>query len=214
MAGILCSGCSGGVGLLLVPAYFWWLSPVLAGMVFSIPISIFLSKLSFGRHAANLGLFLTPEETRPPYELRRLRQNLAECQKHMLPIEPLRNDHGILQAVLDPYVNAVHVSLLRQRRPSQQSREYFVNLRKHLLAEGPEKLTLREKKALLLDAESMIWLHRELWRQPTKSLADWWQLAMRQYNVLTVTRKLRSTVESITSGSSPARWDYRGSRWD
>jgi len=172
---------------ILVPAYFWWLSPVLAGMVFSIPISIFLSKLSFGRHAANLGLFLTPEETRPPYELRRLRQNLAECQKHMLPIEPLRNDHGILQAVLDPYVNAVHVSLLRQRRPSQQSREYFVNLRKHLLAEGPEKLTLREKKALLLDAESMIWLHRELWRQPTKSLADWWQLAMRQYNVLTVT---------------------------
>ena len=172
---------------ILVPAYFWWLSPVLAGMVFSIPISIFLSKLSFGRHAANLGLFLTPEETRPPYELRRLRQNLAECQKHMLPIEPLRNDHGILQAVLDPYVNAVHVSLLRQRRPSQQSREYFVNLRKRLLAEGPEKLTLREKKALLLDAESMIWLHRELWRQPTKSLADWWQLAMRQYNVLTVT---------------------------
>ena len=42
-----------------------------------------------------------------------------------------------------------------------------------------------EKMALLLDPESMIWLHRELWSYPVNDLADWWRLAMRQYNVLT-----------------------------
>ena len=172
---------------ILVPSFFWWLSPVLAGLVCSIPLSIFLSKVSFGRAARRLGLFLTPEETQPAYELRRLRQNLAECYKQLRPIEPLRDDYGLLQAVLDPYFNAVHVSLLRQRRPSAGAREYFLHLRRRLLADGPGSLTLREKMALLLDAESMIWLHRELWRLPAGALADWWRLAMRQYNVLTAT---------------------------
>jgi membrane glycosyltransferase len=172
---------------ILVPQFFLWLSPVLAGLAFSIPLSIFLSKASFGQAARRLGIFLTPEETRPCYELKRLRQNLAECYKHLRPIEPLRDDYGLLQAVLDPYINAVHVSLLRQRRPSEDSREYFLHLRQRLLREGPTNLTTKEKMALLLDADSLIWLHRELWRLPAGALASWWRLAMRQYNVLTAT---------------------------
>jgi len=172
---------------ILVPPFFWWLSPVLAGLVFSIPLSIILSKVGFGRGARRIGLFITPEESRPSYELKRLQQNLAECYQHLRPIEPLRDDYGLLQAVLDPYVNAVHVSLLRQRRPSRESREYFMSLRQRLLREGPTKLTTKEKMALLLDADSLIWLHRELWRLPAGALASWWRLAMRQYNVLTAT---------------------------
>ncbi len=189
---ILTHGGHTGFGLvwgvsafILLPVYFWWLSPVLAGLVLSIPLSIVLSKVSFGRYAKNLRIFLTPEETMPPYELRRLRQNLSECYKHMRPIETLRGDYGLLQAVLDPYVNAVHVSLLRQRRPSEESRDYFAQLRTRLLREGPAGFTTKEKMALLLDAESMIWLHRELWRLPSHALAEWWRLAVRQYNVLT-----------------------------
>jgi len=134
-----------------------------------------------------VGLFLTPEETRPSGELQALRKNLDECYQHLQPIEPLRADYGLLQAVLDPYVNALHVSLLRQRRPSEESREYFLQLRQKLLAGGPAELSRREKMALLLDADSMIWLHRELWRTPGGALAGWWRLAMRQYNVLTAT---------------------------
>jgi membrane glycosyltransferase len=172
---------------ILVPPFFWWLSPVLAGLVFSIPLSIFLSKVGFGRGTYNLGLFVIPEESRPSYELKRLRLNLEECYQHLRPIEPLRDDYGLLQAVLDPYVNAVHVSLLRQRRPGRESREYFMQLRQRLLREGPKKLTGREKMALLLDADSLIWLHQELWRLPAGALAGWWRLAMRQYNVLTAT---------------------------
>jgi len=45
--------------------------------------------------------------------------------------------------------------------------------------------TAKEKMSLLLDAESIIGLHRELWSRPANELAEWWRLAMRQYNVLT-----------------------------
>lgn len=175
-----------GVSAFVVsPAFFWWLSPVLAGLVLAVPLSILLSKAGVGRAARRLGVFLTPEETAPPYELKRLQQNLAECYRHLPPFEPLRADYGLLQAVLDPYVNALHVALLRQRRPSEEAREWFVQLRERLLREGPAKFATKEKMALLMDAESMIWLHRELWSCPAGALAEWWRLAMRQYNVLT-----------------------------
>jgi membrane glycosyltransferase len=167
------------------PTFFWWLSPVVGPLVLSIPLSILLSKANIGLGARRLGLFLTPEETFPPYELRRLHQNLSECYRHLPPIEPLRADYGLMQAVLDPYVNAMHVALLRQRRPSDEAQEWFAQLRERLLREGPAKCSLKEKMALLLDAESMIGLHRDLWNTPAENLADWWRLAMRQYNVLT-----------------------------
>jgi membrane glycosyltransferase len=170
--------------LILIPAYFAWLSPVLAGLVCSIPLSIFLSKASFGRRAREMGIFLTPEETNPPSELRLLEQNLAECYRHLPPFEPLRADYGLMLAVLDPYINAMHVALLRQRRPSAGAREWFAKLQIRLLREGPGRFTPKEKMALLLDPQSMIRLHRELWSLPSDSLAEWWRLAMRQYNVL------------------------------
>jgi len=175
----------GASALVLIPQYFAWLTPVLAGLVLSIPLSIFLSKASFGRRARELGIFVTPEETHPPAELQLLERRLAECYRHLPPFEPLRRDYGLLQAILDPYINAMHVALLRQRRPSAESRERFSQLRARLLREGPAAFSTREKMALLLDPDSMMWLHRELWSQPADSLAEWWRLAMRQYNVLT-----------------------------
>jgi membrane glycosyltransferase len=170
---------------IISPPFFYWLSPVVIPLVLSIPISILLSKASFGRATRKRGLLLTPEETFPPYELKRLHQNLAECYRHLPPIEPLRGDYGLLQAVLDPYVNAMHVALLRQRKQTDEAREWFSQLRTRLLRDGPGRFTLKEKMALLMDAESMITLHRDLWSCPGEDLAEWWRLAMRQYNVLT-----------------------------
>ena len=138
-----------------------------------------------GAAARRAGLFLTPEETATPYELKRLEQNLAECYRHLPPLKPLRADYGLMQAVLDPYVNAMHVTLLRHRRPTEESREWFAQLRARLLRDGPAKFTVKEKMSLLLDAESMIALHRDLWSCPAEELAEWWRLAMRHYNVLT-----------------------------
>ena len=87
--------------------------------------------------------------------------------------------------MLDPYVNALHVALLRQRRRTEESREWFAQLRERLLRDGPDRFTPREKMALLLDADSMMELHRDLWSARTEDLAPWWRLGIRQYNVLT-----------------------------
>jgi membrane glycosyltransferase len=178
---------AGALTFILLPGYFWWLSPVLAGLVLSIPLSVFLSRESVGERARALGVFLTPEEVDPGKELADLQRNLAECYRHLPPIEPLRADYGLMQAVLDPYINAMHVALLRQRRTSDEVSEWFAQLRQRLLREGPAGFSTREKMALLLDPDSMIWLHRELWTRPSGALAEWWRLAIRQYNVLTAT---------------------------
>jgi membrane glycosyltransferase len=53
--------------LILIPAYFAWLSPVLAGLVCSIPLSIFLSKAGFGRQGARARDLPDPRgDVRPP----------------------------------------------------------------------------------------------------------------------------------------------------
>jgi membrane glycosyltransferase len=91
----------------------------------------------------------------------------------------------MLQAVLDPYVNAVHVSLLRAKDdPPRSTEERFIALRTTLLSEGPKAITPRDRKALLMDAESMHWLHQEAWATPAAHLAPWWRSALLHYTRL------------------------------
>ena len=95
---------------------FWWFTPVLAGMVLSVPLSVLTSRRSLGAWAKAVGLFLTPEETAPPLELVSLRSRM---KIHDLTAEEsprFRTHAGLANAVLDPYVNAVHVSLLREKQ--------------------------------------------------------------------------------------------------
>jgi len=62
----------GGVMLRLAPQFFWWLTPVLIGLVCGIPLTVWTSRVSAGRLARRWGLLLTPEETAPPRELQGL----------------------------------------------------------------------------------------------------------------------------------------------
>ena len=97
----------------------------------------------------------------------------------------LVENYGLLQAVLDPYVNAVHVSLLRAKGDLPPgSEERFVGLRATLLREGPAALSPADRLALLMDVDSMNALHDELWSSPASQLAEWWQLALQHYNVM------------------------------
>jgi membrane glycosyltransferase len=65
---------------------------------------------------AQLGLFLTPEETDPPSVLRYLDENLREDDP-VLPVLRDRPSSRFVQALTDPYVNALHLSLLPEREP-------------------------------------------------------------------------------------------------
>lgn len=50
-----------------VPDFFWWFTPVLAGLLLAVPFSMLTSRVDLGAWAARRGLFLSPEEReRPP----------------------------------------------------------------------------------------------------------------------------------------------------
>jgi len=180
----------GGAILRLDQATFWWFSPVVAGMVLSIPLSVFTSRASLGEKAGSLSLFLTPEETAPPVELAALRARMATLEESgQLVLRPA--DSGLADAVLDPYVNAIHVSLLREKRQNPDYAKALSDLGvgkpevralcEKLLTEGPEHLQRTEKLLILSDAELLPWLHRQAWLRPSETLARWWQEQIRQY---------------------------------
>ncbi|HVW21773.1 MAG TPA: glucans biosynthesis glucosyltransferase MdoH [Opitutaceae bacterium] len=163
-----------------------WMSPVLLGLILSIPLSYFTGSIEVGAAWRRSGIFLTPEETRPPEVLERISRCLPELGPASRPVpEHLTADYGLLQAVLDPYVNAVHVALLREKDDlPAASEERFGALRAQLVCAGPGALPLRDKVSLLLDPDSMRLLHDEVWAAPAERLDPWWRQAIRHYSMV------------------------------
>ena len=170
---------------------FWWFTPVFTGMVFSIPFSVLTSRRSLGAHARKLGLFLTPEEINPPPELVSLRAHL-KIYELTSDTAPSRPHSGLAKVVLDPYINAIHVSLLREKKLNpiyaEQLNKLGVGspavrtLAEKLLADGPDKLTAAERLLIMADEHTMVWLHRQSWLCPRESLGSWWRAAIREFS--------------------------------
>ncbi len=165
-----------------------WMSPIFAGVLLAIPVSLLTGQRTLGQRLREWGLFCTPNETHPPPELVSFNDGLAEIEQDRsthAPLPELAADLGLMQAVLDPYVNAVHVALLREKETMPQAaEERFASLRYRLLCEGPAALNKRDKMALLMDAESMTLLHRGLWSASAADLSEWWRHAIRSYNIV------------------------------
>lgn len=178
----------GGLVLWLDPITFWWFLPVLLGLFISIPLSVLTSRSNLGHWAKKAGLFLVPEEVSPPQEIVELRVRLAELEMAG-ELTPRPVNAGLAEVVLNPYVNAVHVSLLRESRlnpayAAEQTKagvgtEAVRGLGEKLLAAGPDALNQKEKLLLLSDANTMSWLHRWAWLRPSETFAPWWQKAIR-----------------------------------
>jgi membrane glycosyltransferase len=83
-----------GLGLaaasfVLLPQVFWWLLPVAAGLVLSMPLSVLTSRAAWGRRTRALGLFTIPAETTPPRELAELERLLADEPEETTAVAPL-----------------------------------------------------------------------------------------------------------------------------
>jgi membrane glycosyltransferase len=174
------------------PRTFWWFVPVIVGMLVSVPLSVFTSRASWGAHTRRSGLFVTPEESAPPPELVDLGARMETLEKAgETEMRPPGSRIG--EAVLDPYVNAVHVSLLRERRFSADNSPPPASagsgpseartLGEKLLAIGPDALQRAERMLVLSDADTMIWLHRQVWLRADQALAPYWREAVRRYSL-------------------------------
>jgi membrane glycosyltransferase len=158
----------------LNPDYFWWLAPIVGALLFSVPLSVVASRVRLGDLARRAGLFLVPEETTPPRELADLEEELAGERAAADALPPLERE-GFVRAVVDPFVNALHRTLLRgPRRLRPSVREARWRLAQRALAEGPGSLGPRERRTLLLDPDLVDELHLRVWEIPDPERSRLW----------------------------------------
>ena len=145
----------------LNPAFLWWLLPVVGALIVSIPISVYASRVSLGRRLRDARFFVTPEESRPPAELRRTSEALAAAS----------DAPGFIEAVVDPAMNALACASARARNASTgRIDEERAGLVQQALTAGPDVLTAAQKACLLRDPVALSLLHFEVWASPRAHL--------------------------------------------
>ena len=155
-----------------------WMSPILLGLVLSAPVSVWTSRARYGRALAKSRILSTPEELNPPPVI-----CLADTATSA--VDPaldatVEGRRGIISAVVDPYVNGVHVSLLE---PTEQSELTAAEeaLAERCLAEGPGGLTKNELSELLYLAPAMLMMHRAVWLRSMEGIHSIWTQAVESY---------------------------------
>jgi membrane glycosyltransferase len=172
-----------GLLVWLAPAMLPWLLLVVIGPLLSIPFCRMLASNALGLKSRAKGWFVIPEETHPPWELEELLEPDEPPISPFAGVPDFAADVGLLQAVVDPYVNAIHASLLHERSQiSGGTHEFLIILGDRLLREGPGALTPAEKRRLLWDADAMQTVHVKLWHSSPSDVHEWWQQAFQRFN--------------------------------
>ena len=161
-------------------SFLVWISPILISLLLAIPMGI---AVSGRRSGMRFGLFITPEEADKPTVQMTLEKNLNEIKGRSQLQPELEKNFGLMQVFLDPYVNGLHVSLLRRRRTIHVSRDYLQQLAERLIRQGPQTLDRRELKSMIHDTDTVTDLHYRLWSAAEHDLAPFWSMAIRQYNL-------------------------------
>ena len=153
----------GAVIFIINQTFFWWLIPILTGLALSIPMCVIASKANWGRALRDKGFLLIPEEKEPPQELLWLEATLRELETQPLSLA-VPQAEGFTRAVVEPFVNALHIKIIRGRQVTARISERRGKITGKALADGPGSLTRSEKRELLADPA---WLRRA--RRPAAS---------------------------------------------
>ena len=148
-----------GVVAWKAPEMLPWLTPVAAGLLLAIPMSVLTSYSKLGVLARKAKMFMTPDETDPPREV------LATAQ-YATTARPMPR---FADAVIDPEVYAVVQSAASSRSASGRSALAVVaraKLVQRALVSGPEKLSQVERVTLLHDAVALEELQRAARTRP------------------------------------------------
>jgi membrane glycosyltransferase len=148
----------------LDPAFVPWLLPVAGALILAVPLSALTSRVSLGQRSARARLFLIPEETHPPAEIK----SLAELIPRSPPPATLR------EAIVDPIGNAA-ACLSAMGRVQAVSR---TDARRRALADaalklGPGGLTAAQKAGVLDDPCVLARLHFAVWTESPEIVARW-----------------------------------------
>lgn len=155
-------------------SYFLWMSPILAGLVLAAVVSVWTSRSRYGRALQRQKILATPEELFTPEVIRLADAASAAVDVALSASAPHRE--GTMAAVVDPYVNGVHVSLL-----DQDSDEYPESLIEKWLAQGPDSLNKNEMAEVMYSAQGMLHMHRTVWSRPFDQMHLAWSRAVESY---------------------------------
>jgi membrane glycosyltransferase len=174
-AGVAAALIWGGLLFLFNRSFFWWNAPIFLPLLLAVPFSVWSSSPKIGRVLKRLGLFLIPEEIKPPAPLRSLSALVEKMQPIFDSEAALPRQHGFVRAVTDPNVNALHRSLLRkERRLSRRIALRRLAIQEKAMDHGPERLSAEEKRELLSDPARMLDLHQKIWETNDPSVAGGW----------------------------------------
>lgn len=152
---------------------FLWSLPVLLGLLVSIPLSKFTSSPDVGRLLRRANLLACPHEKSVS---RSGHLSQEESPYESTQFHPY---HGFSRAVVDPYLNAIHVALLDQ--PSETSSTLPREVSEILINEGPGSLGEKDLKAILQDGDILLKLHRRIWSAELLTVAPWWRRVITHY---------------------------------
>jgi len=163
------------VAFQISPTFVAWMSPILLGLLLNIPVSVLTSRARYGRALQKKKILSTPEELNPPWVLTLADNATAAVDPALDATQESRR--GLVAAVVDPYVNGVHVSLLENVdiTPAEEQ------LAERCLAEGPAALTKNELAELLYVAPAMLMMHRAVWLRPAGGMHSIWTHAVESY---------------------------------
>jgi membrane glycosyltransferase len=141
----------GAAAYAVSPPLFLWMTPVIVGLLFAVPLAALTARASGGLALRRLGLLMIPEERDPPDILARARERTADLRANE------REPHEIFAAFLDdPALVELHRRTLpppRRRARRDLDVHLVVGLAKldecTTLDEALEVLTEPEKRALL-----------------------------------------------------------------
>ncbi len=165
----------GGIMWLVTPGFFWWFSPIAFGLSFSIPLSVFTSRVSWGLAARRLGLFITASELHEAPEQADM-HNVLTLPDRYTPFT-IESPRGFSKAVVIPSVHALHIALIRKKEWTRPIGEESTKKRQALLSKalegGPQALSRQEKSALLLDPRLLHELHLKVWELDPEHGKEW-----------------------------------------
>lgn len=156
-------------------AFFLWMLPILLGLLLAAPVSVLTSRTRYGKAFLRKKLLATPEELDPPSVIR-----LADASNAAVDLAlDAANSHrrGVVAAVVDPYVNGVHVSLLEHAEITEAEEA----LAERCLSEGPAALSKNEMSELLYLAPAMLMMHRAVWLRQAEGMHSVWTQALESY---------------------------------
>ena len=161
------------------PSFFRCMLPILAPLVFSIPISILLSSPAVGQWLRKHKTLLTPEETTPPLEVCALDDAVAYLSERL----SRAGQSPVAFTLLDPYAHALHLSMLApQDHAADKETDDLTAISRDILARGIDGIARKDLQAVLASPEACAAIHRDIWRSDTAALAPAWRHLLAAYS--------------------------------